>query len=78
MVSFAISPPYTYILFQNAYEDNFFCICVHVCGLCVCIYCEWAHMGGAHRGYVVSMEDIEKVDVRCLLLSLNVLKWVSH
>lgn len=71
MVSFAISPPYTYILFQNAYEDNFF-VYVCMCVVYVFVFIVSGHTwGGAHRGYVVSMEDIEKVDVRCLLPSLS-------
>lgn len=52
-----------------------FCMCMYVC---VCVMfafvftCAWAHMWGAHRVYVVSMEDIETVKVICLLQSLSI------
>lgn len=73
MVWFVISPLYTYILFQNACEDNILhaYVCMSVMYAFV-FTCAWVHMWGVHMEYVVSMEDIEKVKVICLLQSLSI------
>lgn len=46
---------------------------MYECDVCICIYmCMGTHVGGTHGVYVVSMEDIEKVKVICLLQFLSI------
>lgn len=72
MVWFVISALYTYILFQNACEDNVLHVYVCMSVMYAFVFtCAWAQCGGC-TWTVVSMKDIEKVKVICLLQFLSI------